>query len=54
MLHERHGPTEVRDDLTMDRILDRLIADLRARDRIAGDVARDGALGQFLIEKIQG
>jgi hypothetical protein len=49
--HERDTWRDHRDDLTMDRILDRLIDDLRARDRIAGDVTRDGALGQFLIDE---
>ncbi|HEV7525221.1 MAG TPA: hypothetical protein VGP92_09650 [Acidimicrobiia bacterium] len=49
--HERDTWREHRDDLTLDAILDRLIDDLRARDRVAADVARDGALGQLLIDE---
>ena len=39
------------DDLTIDRILDRLIDDLHARGRVARDVARDSTLGQLLIDE---
>jgi hypothetical protein len=35
----------------MDAILDRLVDDLRARDRASGDVERDAALGQLLIDE---
>ena len=48
---ERDTWREHRDDLTLDDILDRLIDDLRSRDRVAGDVARDGTLGQLLIDE---
>jgi hypothetical protein len=49
--YERDTWREHRDDLTLDVILDRLIDDLRARDRVSGDVARDAALGQLLIDE---
>jgi hypothetical protein len=49
--HERDTWREHRDDLTLDAILDCLIADLRSRDRVSGDVARDGELGQLLIDE---
>ena len=49
--HERDTWREHRDDLTLDVILDRLVADLRTRDRVSGDVARDAALGQLLIDE---
>jgi hypothetical protein len=49
--HERDTWRDHRDDLTLDAILDRLIDDLRSRDRVTGDVARDGALGQRLIDE---
>ncbi len=39
------------DDLTLEVILDRLIADLHARDVVALDVARDATLGQLLIDE---
>jgi hypothetical protein len=48
---ERDTWREHRDDLTLDAILDRLIGDLRSRDRVSGDVARDGVLGQLLIDE---
>jgi hypothetical protein len=49
--HERDTWREHRDDLTLDTILDRLIADLVSRDRVSAGVARDGALGQVLIDE---
>jgi hypothetical protein len=49
--HERDTWREHRDDLTLDAILDRLIVDLRARDRVSGDVARDATLGRMLIDE---
>jgi hypothetical protein len=49
--HERDAWRDHRDDLTLEAILDRLIEDLRSRDRVSGDVARDGALGQLLIDE---
>jgi hypothetical protein len=49
--HERDTWREHRDDLTLDAILDRLMDDLRSHDRVSGDVARDGALGQLLIDE---
>jgi len=48
---ERDTWREHRNDLTLDVILDRLVADLHARDRVPADVARDGALGQLLIDE---
>jgi len=39
------------DDLTIDVILDRLVADLVDRDRVAPDVARDRELGLILIDE---
>jgi hypothetical protein len=39
------------DDLTIDVILDRLVDDLRARDRVHGEVARDSDLGLTLIDE---
>jgi hypothetical protein len=49
--HERDTWREHRDDLTIDTILDRLVADLASRDRVRVDVARDAALGQLLIDE---
>jgi hypothetical protein len=49
--HERDTWREHRDDLTLDVILDRLVDDLRSRDRVSGDVTRDAALGQMLIDE---
>jgi hypothetical protein len=49
--HERDTWSEHRDDLTLDVILDRLVDDLVARDRVAPDVERDEALGQVLIDE---
>ena len=49
--HERDTWREHRDDLTLDAILDHLIDDLRSRDRVSGNVTRDGALGQLLIDE---
>jgi hypothetical protein len=49
--HERDTWREHRDDLTLGAILDHLIDDLRSRDRVSGNVARDGALGQLLIDE---
>ncbi len=49
--HERDTWREHRDDLTLDAILDRLVDDLVARDRVSVDVARDGALGELLIDE---
>jgi len=39
------------DDLTIDVIVDRLVADLHARRRVELDVTRDGALGRMLIDE---
>ena len=50
-VHERDTWREHRDDLTLDAILDRLVEDLRSRDRVSGDGARDNALGQLLIDE---
>jgi hypothetical protein len=49
--YERDTWREHRDDLTLDAILDRLVDDLRVRDRVLGDVARDRALGELLIDE---
>ncbi len=49
--HERDTWRAHRDDLTLDAILDRLIDDLRSRDRVTGDVTRDRALGELLIDE---
>lgn len=49
--HERDTWREHRDDLTLDAILDRLVDDLVARDRVRVDVARDRALGELLIDE---
>lgn len=38
------------DDLTEQQVLDRLVADLRDRGVVEGEPARDGALGQLLID----
>ena len=48
---ERDTWREHRDDLTLDRIVERLVADLSARDRVRDDVARDGKLGQLFIDE---
>lgn len=49
---ERDSWREHRDDLTLDRIVDRLVGDLVARERIDdANVARDGALGALLIDE---
>jgi hypothetical protein len=50
-VHERDTWRDHRDDLTLDVILDRLVDDLRARDRVTGDVVRDRALGELLIDE---
>jgi len=39
------------DDLTLDMILDRLVADLVGRSRVEADVERDAVLGQVLIDE---
>jgi hypothetical protein len=49
--HERDAWREHADDLTIDRILDRLVADLVERGRVELDVARDSALGELLIDE---
>lgn len=50
--HERDSWREHRDQLTLDRIVDRLVDDLVARARIDDvNVARDGALGALLIDE---
>jgi hypothetical protein len=49
--HERDTWRDHRDDLTLDVILDRLVADLASRDVVALDVARDEVLGQLLIDE---
>jgi hypothetical protein len=49
--HERDTWREHTDDLTLDRIVDRIVDDLCARDRVPRDVARDGALGQLFIDE---
>ena len=48
---ERDAWREHRDDLTVDRIVDTLVADLRARGRVDGDVTRDAELGRLLIDE---
>jgi hypothetical protein len=48
--HERDSWRDHSDDLTVDIILDRLVADLVERGRVDADVARDAALGQMLID----
>ena len=35
----------------MDRIVDRLVADLRGRGRVDGDITRDADLGRLLIDE---
>ena len=47
---ERDDWREHRDDLTLDVILDTLVADLAARGLVAPDVARDAELGRLLID----
>ena len=47
---ERDDWREHRDDLTLDVILDTLVADLAARGLVAPDVARDADLGRLLID----
>jgi hypothetical protein len=49
--HERDTWREHADDLTVDVILDRLVADLVARGRVVPDVERDGDLGLLLIDE---
>jgi hypothetical protein len=49
--HERDTWREHRDDLSLDRIVERLVDDLCARDRVPRDVARDGKLGQLFIDE---
>jgi hypothetical protein len=39
------------DDLTVDFVVDRLVADLRGRDRIDGDVPGNPDLGLLIIEE---
>lgn len=48
---ERDAWREHRDDLSLDTVVDRLVADLCERDVVAADVARDGTLGQLLIDE---
>jgi hypothetical protein len=48
---ERDSWRDHTDDLTLDVILDRLVADLVDRELVAPDVARDGELGQLLIDE---
>ena len=45
---ERDSWWEHREDLTVDRIIDTLVADLRGRGRVDGDVVRDANLGRLL------
>jgi hypothetical protein len=49
--HERDTWRDHRDDLTIDVILDRLIADMVDRGRVTADVARDSELGLALIHE---
>lgn len=39
------------DDLTLERVVERLVDDLCARERVRPDVARDGKLGQLFIDE---
>jgi hypothetical protein len=39
------------EDLTVDRIVDTLVEDLRARGRVDGNIARDAQLGRLLIDE---
>ena len=48
--HERDTWREHRDDLTLDRILDTLVADLDARSLAPRDIARNADLGRLLID----
>ena len=48
---ERDAWREHREDLTVDRIVDTLVADLRARGRVDEDVTRDAELGRLLIDE---
>jgi hypothetical protein len=48
---ERDAWREHRDDLTIDAVLDRLVADLHARGRVSLDVPRDADLGLALIDE---
>jgi len=50
-VHERETWRDHRDDLSLDRILERLISDLASRGVVAPDIARDGALGRLLIDE---
>jgi hypothetical protein len=49
--HERDTWRDHSDDLTLDVILTRLVADLVARGRLESDVTRDAVLGQLLIDE---
>jgi hypothetical protein len=49
--HERDAWRTHSDDLTLDAIVETLVRDLVARGRVEGDVARDAALGQLLIDE---
>ena len=49
--HERDVWREHREDLSIDRILDTLVDDLRQRGRVDGDVTRDAELGRLLIDE---
>ena len=49
--HERDSWREHSDDLTLDLIIDRLVADLASRGRVDIDVARDSELGALLIDE---
>jgi hypothetical protein len=48
---DRDAWREHTDDLTIDVVLDRLVDDLAARDRVARDVVRDAQLGLQLIDE---
>jgi hypothetical protein len=48
---EREAWRHHTDDLTYDRIVTRLVEDLRDRGRVAGDVARDRELGLVMIDE---
>jgi hypothetical protein len=49
--HERVAWKEHRNDLTLDVILDTLVADLGERGRVDTHVERDAALGALLIDE---
>ena len=48
---ERDAWRDHADDLTLDRVVDRLVADLRERGVVDGEVARTPELGLLMIDE---